>query len=355
MKNILFVNSCLSGGGSERVMTLLANQFCQMGYNVTMVLLREKRKSYNVSENVKLVEFHYVARNKVGIALQRIVNLRKLMKYGNFDVVVSFMYDINLTTLIAGLGMDIPIFISERNDPQNRKTWKIYEIIEKFFYNKAAGLVLQTNLVKEYYSKKVKIPLRVIPNPIKVEKKPYYGKREKRIVAVGRLREQKNFSMLLVAFEEFNRKYQDYTLDIFGEGPLKEDLLKLSHELGIENKVNFRGYVDNILDCIRSASIYVSSSNYEGISNSMLEAMAMGIPTICTDCPVGGAAFVIENGVNGILIPLNNKEYLVNNLLELATNIELRRRLSVEAIKVRERFSMDNIVEEWIEFFELLS
>lgn len=352
MKKILFVNSCLSSGGSEKVMTLLANQFCKMDYDVTMVLLREKPKIYYVADSVDLVEFHYSSNNKIIIALQRLTKLRALLKNGNYNVVVSFMFDINMTTLIAGIGIDIPIFISERADPQNRGVGKLYEKIESIFYNRAAGLVLQTDLVKEFYAQRVKTPLCVIPNPIVIDERPYQGIREKRVVAVGRLSEQKNFSMLLTAFEEFARKFPDYTLDIYGEGPLKESLLKLVCELGIENKVNFKGYVNNVLENIKSASMYVSTSNYEGISNSMLEAMAIGLPTICTDCPVGGAAFVIENGVNGFLIPLNDKDSLVKYLKKLATDIELSDRLSMTAIKVRERFAVERIANEWEKYWK---
>lgn len=352
MKKILFVNSCLSSGGSEKVMTLLANQFYKMGYDVTMVLLREKPKSYFVADGVKLVEFHYTNKSKVFIALQRLLKLRALIKNGHYEVVVSFMFDINLTTLISCLGINVPIFISERADPQNRGVSRLYEKIENFFYNRAAGLILQTEQVKDFYAKRVKTPLYVIPNPIVIDRCPYLGKREKKVVAVGRLSEQKNFHMLINAFEEFGRNFQEYTLDIYGEGPLKDSLVELTKKLGIENRVNFKGYVTSIPEKIENAAMYVSTSNYEGISNSMLEAMAMGLPTICTDCPVGGAALVIDDGVNGFLIPLNDKAKLVENLTIFATDRELCTRLSLNAIKVRERFAVERIADEWKKMME---
>lgn len=347
MKKILFVNSCLSSGGSEKVMTLLANQFCKMDYDVTMVLLRVKPKSYYVEESVNLVEFCYSSNNKIIIALQRLAKLRQLLKNGKYDVVVSFMFDINMTTLLAGIGIRVPIIISERADPQNRGVGKLYEKIENILYNRAAGLVLQTDLVKNFYAQRVNTPLCVIPNPIVINEREYKGIRENRIVAVGRLCEQKNFPMLLSAFKEFVRKFPYYTLEIYGEGPLKESLLKLACDLEIGSKVDFKGYVNNVLEHIKTASMYISTSNYEGISNSMLEAMAMGIPTICTDCPVGGAAFIIENGVNGFLIPVNDKDSLVKKIEILASDIELREKLSAAAINVRTKFAVETIANEW--------
>lgn len=349
IKKILFVNSSLTGGGSERVMVLLANEFSKQGYDVTMALVREKEKeTYFLNKNIKKIKFNYGTRNKLIIAVKRIIKLRKIIKKEQFGVVISFMYDINLTTLIAGQGLKIPIIISERADPSARKQSKIYKWIEYKYYKKAHKIVFQTEEVKKMYPQDLQKKSQVISNPVNSNlPKCYEGERRKNIASVGRMVEQKNFFMLIEAFAKFHNIYPDYKLSIYGEGTLLEALKEKVNELNISEMVVFPGYVKNVNEEIKDFSMYISTSNYEGISNSMIEALAMGIPTVCTDCPVGGARLMIKNKVNGILIPVGDVEALYNSMLELAENEELAKIISKNAIKIRESHSIENIVEQW--------
>ena len=159
MKRMLFINSSLSSGGSEKIMTMLANQFSRMGYAVSMVLLREKQEVYHVDSNVKLIKIHYCSSNKLSIALIRFKKLRSLLKSGDYDLAVSFMYDINIFSLLANMGVNLPLFISERADPRSRDvkfhTSKIYSNLEFLLYRKATGIILQTELIRNYYPQKL--------------------------------------------------------------------------------------------------------------------------------------------------------------------------------------------------------
>lgn len=335
-------------------MTLLANHFFRKGYNVSMILIREKEEVYEVDDNIELIRFHYTNKSKIRIALKRYIKLRQILRNKKYDAVVSFMYDINIFVLLSNIGMGQPIFVSERANPLDRDnifdSSKLYRYIECQLYKKATGIILQTEKIRNAYPQFLQKKIMIIPNPINANDIiPYHEEKKDKIVAVGRLTEQKNYRLLIYAFEEFVKNYPNYILEIYGEGELRQQLETQIAEAKLENRVFLKGYVADVLNMIKDAKMYISSSNYEGISNSMLEAMALGIPCICTDCPVGGAAFVIDNGINGILIPMNNISALKKNMCRLAENEELRKKIGKSAEQVRERFSLESIAAEWEE------
>lgn len=348
---ILFLNSSLTSGGSERVMTLLANKFADKGIDTTMSLVRELGPdTYKVNDKVDLIRYKYGTKNKAIIAIKRFKKIRKQIKKGCFDAVIVFMNDLNLITLIAAGNLGTPIYISERADPSKRNVGKLYKLLEKHYYPKCAGIVFQTSDVAAQFPDELRKKSTVIPNPVSENlPEPYTEKRKKKIVSAGRLTDQKNFPMLINTFARFHREYPEYELFIYGKGPKEAELKELVKSKGIESSVHFPGFVDNIINEIMDAEIYVSTSNFEGISNSMIEAMAMGLAVICTDCPVGGARMMIENGVNGILIPVEDEELLHNELAEVANDNYRADKLGNNAIRIREQFSADRVSDIWIE------
>lgn len=346
-KKLLFVNSSLSDGGSERVMCLIANEFSKRKYQVDMVLLREGKDTYYVNDDIKIIRFKYKHNNKIYKLLKRLKTLHDLMK-NDYDYVISFMSDINICTLISNIGINKRIIVSERADPsQKTRSW-IQRKMEKILYRFAYKVVLQTEDVKKNYSNKIQKIAVVIPNPIN----PNLPKRNskminKNMVAVGRLTEQKNFRLLIDAFYLFNKVNDNYNLVIYGEGGQRDLLEKQIKELKLDNKVYLPGYIKSINMKMVNSYLYISTSKFEGISNSMLEALAMGIPSICTDCPVGGARLAIKNKVNGILIPIDDKESIVNSLIELTSNHDLYDKISKEAVKINDTFSVKKIGDIW--------
>lgn len=337
-------------------MAMLANQFANMGYMVSMVLLREKQDTYCVASNVKVIKIHYHSTNKINIAMTRFRELRKLLKSGNYDFAVSFMYDINIFSLLANIGVDLPIYISERADPRNRDTKfhasKLFKSIELLLYENAAGIILQTELIRNYYPQRLQKKIAVIANPVNADEvKPYKGVKDKKIVAIGRLTKQKNYSLLLNTFASFSKLHKDYILEIYGEGELRKEIENQIKKLDISQHVHLMGFMPDVLDKIKNAKMYISTSNYEGISNSMIEAMAIGIPCICTDCPVGGTALVINNSDNGFLIPMNDETALFNKMELIALNEKISDKIGESATYVRERFSLKNIALEWEKVF----
>ena len=348
MKKILFVNSTLTSGGSEKVMVMLANELSKTN-EVYMILVKEsKNETYKLNDSIKCNKFTYKHKNKILKLLERIKKIRQNIKKNNYDCIISFMYDINRSVLLSTLGLKVPVIISERNNPAARKNNFILKIIDNILYKKSKKIVLQTNQVKKFFSTKLQSKIVVIPNPISNQiENAYKGKRKNKIVAVGRLVEQKNFEMLIEAFSEISKQYNKYNLIIYGEGYLRKKLENLIEQLNIADKVMLPGYVENVNSLMNDAKMYISSSNYEGISNSMLEALSMGIPTICTDCPVGGAAMVIKDHENGILIPVGDLNGLILAMKELIADKELAEKLSANSVLIKKQLNISNIAKKW--------
>lgn len=204
---------------------------------------------------------------------------------------------------------------------------------------------------KKCFSAKVQKHSWIIPNPMSERiPLPYKGaERKNKIVAVGRLEEEKNHMLLLDAFQCFAKEYPEYELIIYGSGVLLPQLENKAELLGISDKVVFAGFVKGVLEEIADAKMYVLSSDYEGMSNSLLEAMGIGMPVISTDCPIGGSAMLIEDGENGLLVPVGNVMALSNAMKQIVANPELTEKLSKNAARCREKYSVDKICEQWLE------
>lgn len=349
MKKVIFVNSSLTDGGSERVMTLLANHIANNGYDVTMILVRNKIRTYKLDKKINCIQLEYKYNSKIYILFSRIFKLRKIFKNINADTIISFMVDINCFTILANIGLKNKIIISERANPYVRK--KVFtKLGEKILYPLVDIIVFQTEMVRNYYNKKINKKGVVIPNPINIDLNNCKTRnREKTVIAVGRFTSQKNFKMLIDAFNKFSEKYYDYRLFIYGDGPLKNELSIYANNLESREKIFFPGYKSNINEIMCNSGMYVSSSDFEGISNSMLEAMALGLPTICTDCPVGGARMVIKDGINGVLVPVGNADKLYNAMIKIASEVEFAENISREAIKVKDTFSYTIIGRIWMD------
>jgi glycosyltransferase involved in cell wall biosynthesis len=207
--------------------------------------------------------------------------------------------------------------------------------------------VFQTQEERDYYTW-LKCPTAVIPNPVKEDlPAPFTGERRHEIVNFCRLNKQKNIPLLIGAFEKLLREYPDYTLRIYGRGDEKDNLVALTREKGLEDSVFFEDFASDVHDRIRDAAMYVCSSDFEGLSNSMLEAMAIGLPCVCTDCEGGGARMMIQDGKNGLLTPIGDEEALYQAMKKLADDPAFAARLGREAANVRQELSIYQIADRW--------
>ena len=345
---IMFINASLTDGGSERAMTLIANQLARLGHDVSMLLIREKERTYEIDPGINLIQLRYPSKSKIRILPRRLRLIRKHAKAIRPDCVVSFMWEVNVMALMATVGLKSRKVISERAYPGSSHRSKVSRLVEDIAYGLADVIVYQTEGAREFCPRRLKSRSVVIPNIVAKPKiAPFSGERTKRVVSVGRLTEQKNFPMLLDAFAAFSKQHPDYVLEIYGEGELRGSLEELAHRLGVSGVTKFMGYVSNVSEAICDASMFVLPSNYEGISNAMSEAMALGLPTICTDCPVGGAAMMIDDGVNGLLIPVGDAKALEQAMNRVVRNKDFSDQISAAARNVAVQYSADLIAKRW--------
>ena len=343
---IVFVLPDMPGGGSERVVAMLANEYAKRGYQTAILLFAGNQVAYPLDDRIEI----YIAGKASGgnpfIQISRLFKMRRYYSKNNGCYIFAFCVRGSIFSVIAAAGIPHRLLVSERNDPTRMSGKKLRD----WSYRKAEKLVLQTEEVKQYFSEDIQRKSVVIPNPVAGNMpEPFQGERKKQIVSVGRLQPQKNHKLLLDAFAAFHKVYTDYELHIFGIGELENDLKKQAEDLHIENYVVFRGFSSDVQHEIWDSAMFVLSSDYEGISNSMIEALSMGVPVISTDCPVGGSRTYIENGVNGILTPVGDQKALTEAMIRLADDPELARKLSANGAKIKDKYSLEKIADRFLE------
>lgn len=345
MDRIVFVIPDMPGGGTERVVALLANEYSRRGIAVTILLFAGHQTAYPLEEGVEVVSVGDPSGGSVKERLGRIVRMRQFYRAHKGCQIWSFSVMGAVFSAVAAFGGRHFVLVSERNDPNKYEHPRIRNIS----YRLADVVICQTPDAVESFPAAIRRKAVVIPNPLEAESLvPYEGERQERIVAVGRLSAQKNHRLLLKAFEMFVEKHETYVLEIYGKGELEEDLKSFAKELGIAHRVFFRGFADNVQDQIRQAGMYVLSSDYEGISNSMLEAMALGMPVIATDCPIGGSRMYIKDGVNGLLVPVGDAELLAAAMGRLAEDPVFGKKLGREAAKLKENLAVFKIADRFL-------
>lgn len=350
-KKIFFVTITMNGGGTERVIAILANRFIELGYQVSIMMIAGNGVEYELNPQIQIMHISNPSNGSLIERMKRVSKMRKVFKDNHEAVIYGMGTVAAMFTLVATLGLRNNIIVSERNDPNRvnlKPITKSVRFIRNVLYRRAKKLVFQTEDAKKCFPEAIQKKSVVIFNPLdKGIIDAYEGIRENTIVTAGRLTAQKNHMMLINVFAEFVKQYPDYQLKIYGVGELKETLQNRINELGLQDKAELCGFCEYLHEEIRKSGMYVSSSDWEGISNSLVEALALGIPTIATDCPVGGSRTCVKDGVNGFLIPVNSPEILLDRMCKLATDEELKRRFSKEAVRVRKEFGVEKIADEW--------
>lgn len=352
---IVFTTRSLTGGGAERVVARLASSMVQMGHDVNVIMLTENKVTYEIDPKVNLI-FVEPNINIKGIRYYgRLYKYRKIVKEICPDVVISFSAPVNVMVLQALRWLNIKVIISERNNPYVDLNCKRERNERDKLYHLADGIVFQTEDARDYFDKEIREKSTIIINPIDNSiPNPYNGIREKTIVSVARLDPQKNFRLLIDSFAEISEKIKDYKLYIYGVGSQKDMLQDLISSYGLCDRIKLMGYCNNVLERIVKTSLFVLPSDYEGISNSLLEALAIGLPVISTDHPIGGARMLIKSGENGVLTPVGDKESMKNAILNVLTDNQFALKISTNAVTIREKASISTISHQWLDFVSFI-
>ena len=345
-QKIIFVLPDMPGGGTERVVAMLANEYAGRGYPVAILLFAGSRTAYPLDERVEVFIAGQASGGNPLIQLRRLVKMRRFYRANAGCHIFAFSVRGSIFSVLAAAGIPHGFLVSERNDPSRMSGKRLRD----WSYGRADRIVLQTEDMKKCFPERIRKKSVVIPNPVADHvPEPYAGERRKRIVSVGRLQPQKNHKLLLDAFAAFHKVHADYELHIFGVGELKDDLKRQAETLGIDDAVFLRGFSDNVQEEMRDSAMFVLSSDYEGISNSMIEALSMGVPVISTDCPVGGSRAYIEDGVSGLLTPVGDAQALTAAMFRVAEHPDLSRSLSANGARIREKYSLKKIADRFLE------
>jgi GalNAc-alpha-(1->4)-GalNAc-alpha-(1->3)-diNAcBac-PP-undecaprenol alpha-1,4-N-acetyl-D-galactosaminyltransferase len=353
----------MGAGGAERVASTLANAWSSRGDQVTLMPTFSGRGEcfFPLSPDARLVYLADLVSSRKRSLVNQFVRLRALRRFivrECPDVIVSFLSNVNVAAVLASVGLGVPVIVCERTDPFEMPISGLLRLACRLTYRFADALVVQTDAVATKYasSNRALRSVRVIPNPVArqvVDIQRHSGPgREKRLLSVGRLAEEKQFGLLIKVFAGLARQNQIWSLRILGEGPLRGTLQHQISALGLEGRVDLPGQSINIGNEMAEADLFVLTSKYEGFPNALVEAMAVGLPCVTFDCP-SGPREISMNGQVALLVSLNDEQALGKALERLMLDAELRQALGSRArSSVMERFSSVRVLEQWDLLFE---
>lgn len=357
---ITLVIPSLAGGGAERASVLLAGGLLQNGHEVSLVTLyTEAADFYELPKGVKRLALNIASDSPtflhaIGNNFNRISVLRTEICEQKPDIAISFLKETNILTLLALINTDIPVIISEQNNPRLDASGGLWDKLRTLIYPMASKVVSCSQGVNDCFDWLSKDKRAIIYNPLTpIEREQKITNTTEKVdddrkllVAMGRLTYQKGFDILLSAFHKFADQYTQWQLVILGEGELREKLEKQIDDLGLTNRVVLPGVIKNPFPFLQKSKIFVLSSRYEGFGNVIIEAMACGLPVISTDCP-SGPREIINNQVDGILVPTEDVWALAYSIEDLILNPEKAAKLAKTASQTVERFKLQQIVEDW--------
>ncbi|MBQ8349269.1 MAG: glycosyltransferase family 4 protein [Ruminococcus sp.] len=350
MKVVIFINK-LQGGGAERVACALANYLFDKGIDVELMVFSKIDTPYNLNQKIKVHALLTEGKVKPAYKMKLFRALKKYVEAHQVDTYICFLPLSIIIMLLNRAHTNSQIVVSERNNPENYP--RIIRFLLKRLMIRADKIVFQTKNAREWYANNIQLKNTcIIPNAVNNDfiVPLYSGQRRKVIVAVGRLVKQKNFALLIHAFKNISSKYSDYELRIFGEGPERSNLEEIIAANKLENRVLLMGQSNNIVKQIQDASIFVLSSDFEGMPNALIEAMALGLPCISTDCRGGGAKFLIQNNMNGILVPINDVNSLSSAIDKLLRDPDYSKSIGEAAYMFSKSLAPESIYEKWFNF-----
>ena len=353
MKRIaLFVNS-LQKGGSERVMANLAEYFHSKNYEVILVTQYKKEIEYVISPKIRRVYSEPPAEelndNRIHNFIVRFKTLRNIWKVYKPDVILAFLGKNNQMAILTSFFLPSKVAVSVRGEPILEYPGKLNKIFTNILFSLADGVIFQTKEASEFFWKSVVDNSTIIPNPLNPAfiGKRYYGEKDNVIISVARLHETKNQKLLINAFEKIADQFPNINLVMYGEGETREYLETLIKEKKMEHRMSLPGTITNMPEVLGRAKVFVHPSNSEGIPNAIMEAMAVGLPVIVTDCPSGGPGELVQNGENGILIPMEDVDGLANAMIKVLTDEEYAKKLGDNACKIVDILHPDMVNQMW--------
>lgn len=313
MKNrIMFISRTLTDGGAERFIATFASYLAERR-EVYLLLYERKEGEYPLSNKVKVLKMPQESGK-----IDRITSMRKIIKQFKPDIIVPFIDTVVLCAFLAQIGLNNSFVYTVRNSPWEERENRITKIFKKLMISHANYIMLQNEEQREYFKSKYRDKEVIVPNPVSLKfidsPKSHYTNQIKHIVFVGRLEAQKNIPLLLEAFSDVRKEFPQIDLKLYGAGSQREQIEEKVFKLGIDDSCCICGRSNNIEKELQQADLFVLTSNYEGMPNSLIEAMTVGVPCISSDCRTGPKS-LINSGKSGLLFKTGDKESLKKELI----------------------------------------
>lgn len=351
-RKILFIIHDINYSGAAKMLSFIANGLSEIGYQVVVYTYAGNKPYYPLNSSI-----YYIPALKVRYSyvekLLYFIDVQKMIKRINPDIVISFLPNSNMFSIIGTAFSKIPVIICERSDPYYEKG--TFLELKRSLFKYADGAVFQTERAQRYYPKILQEKSVVIPNPVTIKKidRIPLNKRNDEISFVGRFYiRQKRQDIMLKAFKKVAEIDKQIKLVFYGDGPDLPQIQQMAKDMNLSERVIFKGKVNDVVDSIKDSKMFVLTSDYEGIPNALIEAMAIGLPVISTDCSPGGARLLIENKKNGLLIDTNDVDKIADAILFLINNPEVADSYGIEAQKIVNKFTARNVMQLWSEYIE---
>lgn len=351
-----FYISSLSGGGAEKVLVTLAEEFANKNHETSIYSLECRPQFYAVSPNVMVEKISDDCQPQ-GLC-KEFRSIRKRLKKRNADVVVSFLSRCNLLVLASSLFRKQKIIVCDRNNPIKEHSMRMFHLSCQL-YRLASAIIVQTQQIKDFYPSYLQDKIYVLENPLDVEKLTGECRGqditpENTIISIGRLEPQKDFVTLIKAFSQIAEKYKDWQLRIFGKGEQRDELQALIDDLNLSNSVQLCGRTETPFLELCKSKVFVLSSNYEGFPNALCEGMLAGLACVSSDC-VSGPRELINDGENGFLFPVGDADKLAEMLELLLSSQDLREGLGAKAQNSVKRLELSTICDKWYKILKSIS
>lgn len=355
-RHIAFYIGSLSKGGAERVFVNLAEYFLKEGCRVTMVTQYRKENEYALPAGANRVISDITPQEeggRIGNFFRRFGKLRRIFAEIRADVVLSAFGKNNLMAICTNAFLPTKVVVSVVAEPTEEYAGGLMRFLAKTLFYFADGIVMQTREAVRFFPKSLQKKCVILKNSVNPSfvRPRFDGIRKQEIVAVGRVDANKNHRMAIRAFALIADRFPDSSLTIYGEGELRQELLEEAGKLGMEDRIRMPGAVADVADRIEKAYAFVLTSFSEGMPNTLLEAMCLGLPCISTDCPCGGPRDLIEDGMNGFLVPVGDEGALAMRLSELLGDLRLAEEMGKRAALLQQDYLPGKVNESWKDYF----
>lgn len=354
-------------GGAERVVVTLAKELSSRDVHITIITLSGiDTDFYKLPSEIHRVALDVLGRSDGAIAslknnIQRIVQLRKALIASTPDIVVSHLTETNILTVLASFGGKVSVVLNEHCDPNTSVCGKPWRMLRRLTYPMAGMLVCVSKGVSESFPWLSTNKRMVIYNPFFADSEtsgqllsPQMDQSRPWVLSMGRLTHQKGFDLLIDSFSSIAAEFPDWQLIIIGDGELRGELEAQIKNLKLEGTVILPGRFENPFEILRKAEFFVMASRYEGFPMAHGEAMLCGLPVVSTDCP-SGPSELIRHNIDGLLVANGSEKELIESMRLLISEPETRKKYSKAALEINKRFSIDNIMNEWLELCDKLS